>query len=131
MEVKKVCILGVGTMGSQIAQLAATTGNPALRALAKTKTYPETGWEALNPHGPSVLPSRWETIPPNSVMRASGQPPREATRVAFEEFASVYEAEFGTPPGVYCDTVYDATMMVLKAIERVGADDAAQIAAEV
>ena len=50
---------------------------------------------------------------------------------AFEEFAAAFEAEFGAPPGVYCDTVYDATMMVLKAIERVGADDAGKIAAEV
>lgn len=50
---------------------------------------------------------------------------------AFDEFAAAYEVEFGIPPGVYSDTVYDATMMVLKAIERVGADDAAKIAAEV
>ncbi len=50
---------------------------------------------------------------------------------AFAEFTAAYEAEFGTPPGVYCDTVYDATMIVLKAIENVGADDAAKIAAEV
>lgn len=50
---------------------------------------------------------------------------------AFEEFAAAYETEFGTPPGVYCDTVYDATRMVLEAIERVGPDDAAKIAAEV
>ena len=50
---------------------------------------------------------------------------------AFEEFADAYEAEYGAPPGVYCDTVYDATMMVLEAIDRVGAEDAAEIAAEV
>ena len=50
---------------------------------------------------------------------------------AFDEFAAAYEVEFGIPPGVYCDTVYDATMMVLKAIDKVGADDAAKIAAEV
>ena len=50
---------------------------------------------------------------------------------AFDKFAAAFETEFGAPPGVYCDTVYDATMMVLKAIEKVGADDAAQIAAEV
>jgi len=50
---------------------------------------------------------------------------------AFEEFAAAYEAEFGIPPGVYCDTVYDATMMALKAIDKVGIEDAAMIAAEV
>ena len=50
---------------------------------------------------------------------------------AFANFANQYEEEYGAPPGVYCDTVYDATMMALKAIENVGADDAAKIAAEV
>jgi len=50
---------------------------------------------------------------------------------AFEEFTDAYETEFGIPPGVYCDTVYDATMMVLKAIEAVGIDNTAMIAAEV
>ena len=50
---------------------------------------------------------------------------------AFEEYATAYEVEFGKPPGVYCDTVYDATKMVLKAIEGVGADDTAKIAAKV
>jgi len=50
---------------------------------------------------------------------------------AFAEFAEAYEMEFGIPPGVYCDTVYDATMMVLKAIDKVGIDDTAKIAAQV
>jgi len=49
---------------------------------------------------------------------------------AFEEFAAAYEAEYGAPPGVYCDTVYDATSIVLKAIENVGIEDTAKIAAE-
>jgi len=42
--------------------------------------------------------------------------------VAFEEFTAAYEAEFGTTVGVYCDTVYDATKIVLLAIEKVGYD---------
>ena len=46
---------------------------------------------------------------------------------AYEEFADAYEAEFGVVPGVYADTVYDATNMVLLAIEKVGADDGAKI----
>ncbi len=64
--------------------IIALTGNPALGALAETRTYPETGWEALNTHGPGVLPSRWETISPNSIRRASGQPHGEAAQVVFE-----------------------------------------------
>ena len=64
--------------------IIAITGNPALGALTKTRTYLETGWEVPNTHGHGVLLSRWETIPSNSVMRASGQPHREATQVAFE-----------------------------------------------
>lgn len=43
---------------------------------------------------------------------------------AFDELAAAYEAEFGIPPGVYVDTVYDATNMVLQAIEQVGYDGA-------
>jgi len=43
---------------------------------------------------------------------------------AYDELAAAYEAEFGIPPGVYVDTVYDATNMVLMAIERVGYDGA-------
>lgn len=46
---------------------------------------------------------------------------------AYEQFAAAYEAEFGVAPGVYADTVYDATNMVLLAIEKVGADDGAKI----
>ena len=43
---------------------------------------------------------------------------------AFDELAAAYEAEFGIPPGVYVDTVYDATNMVLQAIAEVGYDGA-------
>jgi ABC-type branched-subunit amino acid transport system substrate-binding protein len=43
---------------------------------------------------------------------------------AYDELAAAYEAEFGIPPGVYVDTVYDATKMVLQAIEEVGYDAA-------
>lgn len=50
---------------------------------------------------------------------------------AFDEFAAAYKAEFGVEPGVYTDTVYDATRMTLMAIERVGISDAAKIAAEI
>ncbi len=42
----------------------------------------------------------------------------------FEEFAAAYEADFGIPPGVYADTVYDATKMVALAIEQGGYDGA-------
>jgi len=48
---------------------------------------------------------------------------------AYEKLAAAYEAEFGIPPGVYVDTVYDATKMVLMAIEKVGYDGA-KISAE-
>ena len=43
---------------------------------------------------------------------------------AFDELAAAYQAEFGIPPGVYVDTVYDATNMVLQAIAEVGYDGA-------
>jgi ABC-type branched-subunit amino acid transport system substrate-binding protein len=43
---------------------------------------------------------------------------------AFDKLAAAYEAEFGIPPGVYVDTVYDATNMVLQAIEQAGYDGA-------
>jgi len=48
---------------------------------------------------------------------------------AYDKLAAAYEAEFGIPPGVYVDTVYDATKMVLMAIEKVGYDGA-KISAE-
>ena len=41
---------------------------------------------------------------------------------AYEEFAAAYEARFGVAPGVYADTAYDATKMVLQAIKQVGYD---------
>ena len=43
---------------------------------------------------------------------------------AYEEFADAYEAEFGVAPGVYADTVYDATKLVALAIEKAGYDGA-------
>lgn len=46
---------------------------------------------------------------------------------AYEKFAEAYEKEFGETVGVYTDTVYDATKLVLLAIEKVGADDGAKI----
>ena len=48
---------------------------------------------------------------------------------AFDEFAAAYEAEFGIPPGVYADTVYDATNLMAQAIEQAGYEDAAAISA--
>ena len=41
---------------------------------------------------------------------------------ANEAFNAAYEAEYGVTVGVYCDTVYDATNMVLLAIEAAGYD---------
>jgi len=48
-------------------------------------------------------------------------PPAIPSRpVAFDEFAAAYEARFGIPPGVYADTVYDATKLMALAIEQAG-----------
>ena len=49
--------------------------------------------------------------------------------VAFAEFAAAYEARFGIPPGVYADTVYDATKLMALAIEQAGYEDATAISA--
>jgi len=49
--------------------------------------------------------------------------------VAFDEFAAAYEARFGIPPGVYADTVYDATKLMALAIEQAGYEDATAISA--
>ncbi len=49
---------------------------------------------------------------------------------AFAQFASEYEAAYGSEPGVYNDTVYDAAMLVIEALKNVG-DDATLVAAEI
>ena len=46
-------------------------------------------------------------------------------------FAAQYKAKYNRDPGTYNDTVYDATMLALKAMQNVGATDTAKIAAEV
>lgn len=48
---------------------------------------------------------------------------------AYDEFAADFEAEFGTPTGVYSDTAYDAMKLVALAIEQAGYEDAAAISA--
>ena len=47
------------------------------------------------------------------------------------KFAADFKAAFKSDPGVYCDNVYDATMLTLNAMKKVGGTDAAKIAAEV
>jgi ABC-type branched-subunit amino acid transport system substrate-binding protein len=46
---------------------------------------------------------------------------------AYVAFVAAYEARWGEPPGVYCDTVYDAVNLIALAIEDVGAYDGAEI----
>jgi len=46
---------------------------------------------------------------------------------AYDEFCKRYKAEYGVEPGVYCDTVYDAVMMVAKAIKKAGVYDGIKI----
>jgi len=46
-------------------------------------------------------------------------------------FAAQYKAKYNRDPGTYNDTVYDATMLALKAMQNVGATDSTKIAAEV
>ncbi len=46
-------------------------------------------------------------------------------------FAQQYQARFGNVPGTYNDFSYDATNLVLKAMQNVGATDSTKIAAEV
>ncbi|MFO7995773.1 MAG: ABC transporter substrate-binding protein [Dehalococcoidia bacterium] len=42
-------------------------------------------------------------------------------------FVAAYEARWGVPPGVYCDTAYDAVKMIALAIEEAGVYDGAAI----
>jgi branched-chain amino acid transport system substrate-binding protein len=42
-------------------------------------------------------------------------------------FAAAYEARWGVPPGVYCDTAYDAVKLIALAIEEAGVYDGAAI----
>ncbi len=51
--------------------------------------------------------------------RAAG--PSGAT---YDKFAAAYKAETGKDSSVYCDTTYDAIMMIAKAIEKAGKYDA-------
>jgi ABC-type branched-subunit amino acid transport system substrate-binding protein len=50
---------------------------------------------------------------------------------AFATFSSAFKASCGSDPSVYCDNVYDATMLALNAMKKVGSTDAAKIAAEI
>jgi ABC-type branched-subunit amino acid transport system substrate-binding protein len=40
---------------------------------------------------------------------------------AYVAFKAAYEARWDEPPGVYCDTVYDAVKLIAKAIDEAGA----------
>jgi len=51
-----------------------------------------------------------------------------STGPRYDEFAAKYEEKWGEEPSVYCDTVYDATWLVAKAIEKAGAYDGMKIA---
>ena len=54
-----------------------------------------------------------------------------ASGAAYDQFVADFVAEYGTEPMVYCDTVYDATMLALDAIVNVGATNITAVAAEV
>lgn len=54
-----------------------------------------------------------------------------ASGAAYDQFVADFVAEYGTEPMVYCDTVYDATMLALDAIDNVGATNITAVAAEV
>ncbi|MFH0768280.1 MAG: ABC transporter substrate-binding protein [Chloroflexota bacterium] len=56
--------------------------------------------------------------------RAAG--PSGAT---YDKFAAAYKAETGKDSSVYCDTTYDAVMMIAKAIEKAGKYDATAVRA--
>lgn len=43
-----------------------------------------------------------------------------ASGAAYDQFFAEFVAEYGTEPMVYCDTVYDATMLALDAIANTG-----------
>jgi ABC-type branched-subunit amino acid transport system substrate-binding protein len=51
----------------------------------------------------------------------------EAGTPAYTAFVAAYEARWGEPPGVYCDTVYDAVKLIAEAIEEAGEYDGAAI----
>jgi ABC-type branched-subunit amino acid transport system substrate-binding protein len=45
----------------------------------------------------------------------------------YDDFVAAYEARWGESPSVYCDTVYDAVMLIAEAIEEAGEYDGAAI----
>jgi len=49
---------------------------------------------------------------------------------AYVAFVVRYESQWDEPPGVYCDTVYDAVKLIALAIEEAGEYDGADIKAE-
>ncbi len=51
----------------------------------------------------------------------------EAGSPAYEAFVAAYEARWGEPPGVYCDTIYDAVNLIALAIKEAGEYDGAAI----
>ncbi len=51
-----------------------------------------------------------------------------STGPRYDEFVAKYKAKWGEEPSVYCDTAYDATWLVAKAIEKAGAYDGVKIA---
>lgn len=83
------------------------------------ETYPEGSAVSLHHPDRSIAIILFDTTSP----AIPGRP------VAFDEFAAAYEARFGMPPGVYADTVYDATKLMALAIEQAGYEDATAISA--
>lgn len=51
-----------------------------------------------------------------------------STGPRYEEFCAKYQKKWGEEVSVYCDTTYDATWMIAKAIEKAGAYDGVKIA---
>lgn len=53
--------------------------------------------------------------------------PETPEYAAYATFNAAFVARWGEPPSVYCDTVYDAVMLVVEAIEEAGEYDGAAI----
>jgi ABC-type branched-subunit amino acid transport system substrate-binding protein len=53
----------------------------------------------------------------------------DPTVAEYVAFSVRYESQWGEPPGVYCDTVYDAIKLVALAIDKAGEYDGAKIKA--
>ena len=51
----------------------------------------------------------------------------EAAAAEYSSVVTAFEARWGEPPSVYCDTVYDAVKLIAQAIEDIGVYDGSKI----